>query len=95
MNVLVCDCATSGNDKRLENENHFNGKDSARLSARGQVADIQRVVADPTRGQVSAEQREQSLALRLKETVQDLEIKHPRLMGLLQQIVDRLAEMGI
>ncbi len=59
------------------------------------LADIQRVVADPNRPKSSSGQPDQPLALRLRESVQDLEIKHPRLMGLLQQIIDRLAELGI
>ena len=56
------------------------------------LADIQRVVADPSGERDSAEQ---PLALRLQAAVGELESEHPRLTSMLQKIVDRLADLGI
>lgn len=79
-----------------EELNHTTEVDDATRQALTVIlADIQRLVANPSQQPLSGAPSDPTMALKLQATIQDFEINHPRLTGMLQKVVDRLAEMGI
>ena len=57
--------------------------------------DIRRLIGNPLGNPSASNLTEPSLASKLGVMIKDFETKHPQLTGVLQKVVDQLAEMGI
>lgn len=57
--------------------------------------DLQRVIGNPLNNSSPSHPTVPSMAAKLKVMVKEFETKHPQLTGVIQKVVDQLAEMGI
>lgn len=69
--------------------------EATRQALTNSLADIQRVISGSAEQRSSADQPEAAMSLKLQSAIESFEANHPRLTAVLQQVVDRLAEMGI
>lgn len=70
--------------------------DATRQALTTVLGDIQRVITTgPSQERQAAERPEPELTQGLQAAIENFEARHPRLTSALQQVVDRLAEMGI
>lgn len=69
--------------------------DATRQRLKGLIADIQRLVGPSESEPAASAAADQPLTKNLQGLVADFEARHPQLTTTVQQLVDRLAEIGI